>query len=348
MQNIVQRSTRAVIAALGAMGAITVPLAAQSGAVHANEPAVAKVDYSAPPGAPYEAIPVRVPSPAGHTLAGTLTLPRGASRAHPVGAIVTITGSGPEARDEALPGVEGYRPFRQIADSLGRRGIAVLRMDDRGYGESTGKHKGATSADFADDIRAGLAYLRTRPEIDAKRLGLLGHSEGGLIAPLVALHEPELRGIVLMAGPSKGGREILQYQFRNLVEHNPALTGAKKDSALATIDARIDSLGASDPWMKFFLDYDPLATARQVKTPVLILNGGTDQQVTPDQVSVLAAAFREAGNKDVTTRVFPNLDHLFVHDTSGFPGGYAKLKNPHVEPEVVGMVADWLVERLGK
>lgn len=349
MQKTVQRSTRATIAALAAIavaGTATGPLAAQSGAAAAAKPAVVKVDYSAPAGAPYEAIAVTVPSPAGHTLAGTLTLPKGASRAHPVAAIVTITGSGPEDRDEALPGVEGYRPFRQFADSLGRRGIAVLRMDDRGYGESTGKHKGATSADFANDIRAGLAYLRTRPEIDAKRLGVMGHSEGGLIAPLVALHEPTLRGIVLLAGPSKGGREILQYQLTNLIEHNPELKGAKKDSALAGIDARIDSLGASDPWMKFFLDYDPLATARQVKTPVLILNGGTDQQVTPDQVPVLAAAFKEAGNKDVTSHVFPNLDHLFVYDTSGFPGGYAKLKNAHVAPEVVGMVVDWVAVRL--
>jgi dipeptidyl aminopeptidase/acylaminoacyl peptidase len=349
MHRILRSSERAALlygAALVAMLGTSAPLVAQGGAGATAKPAVVKVDYSAPPGAPYQAIAVTVPSPAGHTLAGTLTLPRGASRAHPVAAIVTITGSGPEDRDEALPGVEGYRPFRQIADSLGRRGIAVLRMDDRGYGESTGKHKGATSADFADDIRAGLAYLRTRPEIDAKRLGLLGHSEGGLIAPLVALHEPELRGIVLLAGPSKGGREILQFQLRNLIEHNPELTGAKKDSALATIAARIDSLGASDPWMKFFLDYDPLATARQVKTPVLILNGGTDQQVTPDQVPVLEAAFKGAGNSDVTAHVFPNLNHLFVHDTSGFPGGYAKLKNPHAEPEVVGMVVEWVVVRM--
>ena len=305
-----------------------------------------KVDYSAPPGAPYDAIAVTVPTPAGHTLAGTLTIPRGATGSRPVAAIVTITGSGPEDRDEALPGVKGYRPFRQFADSLGRRGIAVLRMDDRGYGESTGDHKSATSADFADDIRAGLAYLRTRPEIDATRLGLLGHSEGGLIAPLVALHEPELRGIVLLAGPSKGGREILQFQLRNLIEHDTTLHGAKKDSALATIDARIDSLGASNAWMKFFLDYDPLATARQVKVPVLILNGGTDQQVTPDQVPVLESAFRAAGNPDVTAHVFPNMNHLFIHDTSGFPGGYAKLPNPHVEPEVVGMVVDWVGARL--
>ena len=305
-----------------------------------------KVDYSAPAGAPYDAVAVTVPTPAGHTLAGTLTIPRGATGSRPVAAIVTITGSGPEDRDEALPGVKGYRPFRQFADSLGRRGIAVLRMDDRGYGESTGDHKSATSADFADDIRAGLAYLRTRPEIDATRLGLLGHSEGGLIAPLVALHEPELRGIVLLAGPSKGGREILQFQLRNLIEHDTTLHGAKKDSALATIDARIDSLGASNAWMKFFLDYDPLATARQVKVPVLILNGGTDQQVTPDQVPVLESAFRAAGNPDVTANVFPNMNHLFIHDASGFPGGYAKLPNPHVEPEVVGMVVDWVGARL--
>ncbi len=334
-------------AAAVAFAAIAVRSDAQGAAAStAAKKAAERVDYSAPPGAPYDAISVTVPSPAGHTLAGTLTLPAGATGSRPVAAIVTITGSGAQDRDEALSGVKGYRLFRQFADSLGRRGIAVLRMDDRGYGESTGDFKGATSADFADDIRAGLAYLRTRPEIDATRLGLLGHSEGGLIAPLVALHEPELRGIVLLAGPSKGGREILQFQLRNLIEHDSALTGAKKDSALATVDARIDSLGASNPWMKFFLDYDPLATARQVKTPVLILNGGTDQQVTPDQVPVLEAAFHSAGNPDVTAHVFPNLNHLFIHDTSGFPGGYSKLPDPHVEQEVVGMVVDWAAGRL--
>ena len=348
MQKPVQSSTRAALAIAAAAGIATSSLAAQSGPAPASRPAAVKPDYSAPVGAPYEAIAVTVPSPEGHTLAGTLTLPKGASRAHPVAAIVTITGSGPEERDEALPGVVGYRPFRQFADSLGRRGIAVLRMDDRGFGESTGKHKGATSADFADDIRAGLAYLRTRPEIDGKRLGLLGHSEGGLIAPLVALNEPALRAVVLLAGPSKGGREILEYQLTNLIDHDTSLTGAKKDAALAGIGAKIDSLAASDAWMKFFLEYDPLATARQVKTPVLILNGATDQQVTPDQVPVLAAAFREGGNEDVTAHVFPNLDHLFVYDPSGFPGGYAKLVNPHVEAEVVGMAVDWLAKRLEK
>ena len=138
-------------------------------------------------------------TPAGHTLAGTLTLPKGASRTKPVSAIVTVTGSGAQDRDENI-GLPGFRPFRQLADSLGRRGIAVLRMDDRGTGSSGGTFKGSTSADFAEDVRAGLAYLRTRPEIRADRLGVLGHSEGALIAPMVAEKEPTLRAIVLLAG----------------------------------------------------------------------------------------------------------------------------------------------------
>ena len=98
--------------------------------------------------------------------------------------------------------------------------------------------------------------------------------------------------------------------------------------------------------MGYFLRYDPLATARRLKLPVLILNGGTDQQVTPDQVPALADAFRAAGNRDVTVKVFPNLNHLFIYDPSGFPLGYTKLQNPRVAPEVVGTVADWLTQKL--
>src|SRR4030095_6814814 len=155
----------------------------------ATPPQTPKPDYSAPADAPYLAEEVVVKTPAGHTLAGTLTLPKSASRANPVSAIVTVTGSGPQERDENI-GLQGFRPFRQIADSLARRGIAVLRMDDRGTGASGGAFKGSTSADFAEDVRAGLAYLRTRPEIRADRLGVLGHSEGAIIAPMVADKEP--------------------------------------------------------------------------------------------------------------------------------------------------------------
>jgi uncharacterized protein len=103
---------------------------------------------------------------------------------------------------------------------------------------------------------------------------------------------------------------------------------------------------AADAWMAFFLDYDPLVTARKLKTPVLILNGGTDQQVTPDQVPKLVAAFAEAGNPDITARVFGNVNHLFIYDPSGFPMGYATLARRNVEPEVVGAVVEWLATRL--
>ena len=305
-----------------------------------------KPDYSAPADAPYSAEEVVVTTPAGHTLAGTLTLPKGASRTQPVSAIVTVTGSGPQDRDENI-GLPGFLPFRQIADSLARRGIAVLRMDDRGTGASGGTFKGSTSADFAEDVRAGLAYLRTRPEIRADRLGVLGHSEGALIAPMVADKEPTLRAIVLLAGIAQPGRSALHFQLKNQIEHNTKLTPEMRDSQIAEIPKRIDAMMAADPWMKFFLTYDPAADMRRVKTPVLILTGARDQQAVPEQVALQEAAFKEGGNKDVTARVLPDLNHLFVQDTDGFPGNYAKLPPPlMMRADAVGMIGDWLVQRL--
>jgi dipeptidyl aminopeptidase/acylaminoacyl peptidase len=303
-------------------------------------------DYSAPAGAPYVAYNVTVRTPEGHTLAGTLTLPRGASADRRAPAVVTITGSGPQDRDETI-GIQGYHPFRQLADSLGRRGVAVLRMDDRGTGASTGTFKGATSLQFADDIRAGLAYLRTRPEIDARKLGLIGHSEGAVIAPIVATKEPSLKGIVLLAGVARPVRAALQYQMTNLANHDTALSSAKRDLVIAAIPARIDSMMAADPWMRFLLPYDPLPTARAVKAPVLILTGANDQQATADQVGLQAAAFRAGGNGDVTAAVVPGLNHLFVSDPDGYPGNYKKLTPPVLmDSGVVGTVVDWLADHL--
>jgi dipeptidyl aminopeptidase/acylaminoacyl peptidase len=315
-------------------------------AVTATPSPTPKRDYSAPADAPYTAEEVMVKTPAGHTLAGTLTLPKGASHSKPVGAIVTVTGSGPQDRDENI-GLEGFRPFRQLADALGRRGIAVLRMDDRGTGASGGTFKGSTSADFAEDVRAGLAYLRTRSEIRADRLAVLGHSEGSLIAPMVAEKEPTLRAIVLLAGIAQPGRTALYFQMKNQIEHNTKLTPEARDSQIADIDKRIDAMAAADPWMKFFLTYDPASTMRRVKTPVLILTGSRDQQAVPEQVPLMEAAFKEAGNKDVTARVVPDVNHLFVQDTDGFPGNYSKLPKPvMMRTDVVEMIVNWLAQRL--
>jgi uncharacterized protein len=333
------------IAALFIAACVTAPVGAQArGAGGATAP---KPDYSAPAGAPYIAEEVTVTTPMGHTLAGTLTLPKSANRARPVGAIVTITGSGPEERDEAL-GIDGYRPFRQFADSLGRRGIAVLRMDDRGTAASKGTFKGATSADFAEDIRAGLAYLRGRPEIDSTHLGLLGHSEGAIIAPIVALKEPNLRALVLLAGVARPAREVLVFQMTNNINHSAKLSQTQKDSAITAIPQAIERMMAADPWMAYFLVHDPAADARQLKTPaVLLLTGSNDQQADPKQIPDWMGAFVAAGNTDVTGEILPGLNHLFVVDSDGFPGNYAKLPPPvRVDQHVVGLVTDWLVRRL--
>ena len=261
-------------------------------------------------------------------------------------AVVTITGSGAEDRDERISIVEGYRPFWQVADTLARRGIATLRLDDRGVNGSSAGPAGATSADFANDIRAALAYLRTRPEIDGSRLGLVGHSEGGMIAPMVAATDPTLKGIVLMAGPAYTGRRILEFQQRNGVAHAPGLTAAERAAALKQSAEATDSLMATSAWLRFFASYDPLPTARKVRVPVLILQGETDQQVTPEQADTLAAAFRAGGDRDVTVRKFPATDHLFLADSLGDPGRYGMLATRTVRPEVLGTLAEWLVAHL--
>lgn len=303
------------------------------------------VSYAAPPGAPYTTEEVKVRTPAGLTLAGTLTLPL--ARPARLPAVVLITGSGPQDRDAAsvaLP--EGYRPFREIADTLARRGIAVLRLDDRGVGGSDPGPDTATSASFAGDVRAALAWLRTRPEIDPARLGLVGHSEGGIIAPRVAVDDPRLRGIVLIAGTASRGRVIADQQIRTLFERDTTLPRARRDSLLALALHQADSAYAAPGWLHWFAEYDPLPTARRVRVPTLILQGETDRQVPPREAATLAAAMRAAGNRRVTLRTFPRLNHLMLDDPRGDVRGYGTLANVHVRRDVLGTMADWLARTL--
>src|SRR5579864_3260943 len=141
--------------------------------------------------------------PAGIELGATLTMPQGKG---PFPAVVLITGSGPQDRNEAIL---GHRPFLVLADYLTRKGIAVLRADDRGVGKSTGDFNLATTADFATDTEAGVAYLKTRPEIDTRKIGLVGHSEGGVIAPMIAARNHDVAFIVMMAGTGVPGDEVI-------------------------------------------------------------------------------------------------------------------------------------------
>jgi dienelactone hydrolase len=299
--------------------------------------------FAPPNGAPYSAQEVSIRTPGGLTLRGTLTLPQRAAGAR-LPAIVTITGSGSQDRDESPPTLKAYRLYYQVADTLGRRGIAVLRLDDRGAGSDVGPAT-ATTADFANDIRAAVAYLRTRPEIDPARIGLVGHSEGGTIAPMVASSDSGIAGVVILGGTVSPGRDLVAFQQRYIVDSVAHLMGQRRDAALAQYARNTDSVAAAVPWWKFFLEYDGTAAAHRMRAPVLILHGEKDYQVPVIEAEKTASAFRAGGNPDVSMRVFPGMNHLFLPD-AGLGFSYEKLPSFVVTPEVLGAIADWLAARL--
>ena len=311
--------------------------------------APATIDYGAPANAPYTAEDVVIPTTRGYTLAGTLTRPKGqGNAAAKMPAVVTISGSGPQDRDSRISVVPNYAPFRDIADTLGRRGIAVLRFDDRGVGASGGaaSRANATSADFADDVASAVAYLRTRRDIDGMRIALAGHSEGGFIAPMVAAKDPTVRAIALLAGPAYNGRRVLEFQNENAIKAATQLTDTQRDSIRRTVPKGLDSLAAANAWMGFFMKTEPSAALRRVKQPTLVLQGDTDQQVTPEQADSVATMLKGSGNKLVTVHHFPATNHLFLVDPSGAPAGYTSLKDTKMRREVLGALADWMVRVL--
>jgi uncharacterized protein len=318
----------------------------------------AAIDYSAPPDAPFTAENVTVTAK-GYTLAATLLLPKQGTGPFP--AVVTITGSGQQTRDEPvpIPGLEKYRPFRQIAETLASRGIAVLRADDRGVGASGGREglNAATSFDFADDTRAQIGYLRSRREIDPDRIALLGHSEGGLIAPLVASTDTRVRAIVLMAADGKTGEKIIMDQTAFALDAGGGGDKARRDETLQAQQNLLKlAMDGTDPnavpapmrapWYREFLKYDPLPTIRKVRQPILVLQGGLDQQITPEQATLIEQAARDAGNKDVTVRVFPNLNHLFLPAKTGAVGEYSSLQTTAIGQDVLDLIGSWLASKL--
>jgi dipeptidyl aminopeptidase/acylaminoacyl peptidase len=313
----------------------------------------APIDYSAPAGAPFTAEEITVQAN-GFTLAGTLLLPKAGRKPFP--AVIMITGSGQQTRDEPIPvpGLKDYKPFRQIAESLSSAGIAVLRVDDRGVGGSTGRDTlaQATTSSFADDTRAQVAYLRTRNEIDPARIALVGHSEGGIIAPMVAASDPRIAAIVLLAGSAKRGYEITMFQAKAKLdemkmpeeEKNKAIAAQRQimDTVINGGDTSKIPAQAKIPWVKEFWSYDPLPTIRNVHQPILIVQGELDQQVTADQAPMLEKAAREAGNKDVTIRVFPGLNHLFLPATTGAVSEYTSLSVTTLGDDFLKTLTDWM------
>jgi dienelactone hydrolase len=316
-------------------------------------------DYSAPAGAPFTAEEVQVEAK-GFKLAGTLLLPKAGKRPYP--AVVMSSGSGQQERDSNISGLAGYRPFRQIAEYLAARGIAVLRADDRGVGSSGGAEtlNTVTTFDFADDVRAQIAYLRSRSDIDASRIVVIGHSEGGVIAPMVAASDNRLAGIVLMAGTAKPGEDVLRFQLNYSAEHNPKLTEEERAKRRAETEGFIRAIkengdvskyplmlrGLNSPWGRAFISYNPLPTASKVRQPILILQGALDRQVTAEQARMLEEAARKGGNKDVTVRLFPTLNHLFLSAKTGEEREYLRLESYSLSDQVLGAMADWLKVKL--
>jgi len=307
-------------------------------------------DYTAHEGAAYTAQEVRVPvrPAAGDTfsLGCTLSLPRAGRAPYPV--VLTITGSGLEDRDESLwPLVPGYRPFRQVAERVAAAGIATLRCDDRSFGASTGDASHATTSDFAEDACAEVAWLQARPEIDRTRIALVGHSEGGVIAPMVAVMHPSVAAVVLMAGTSKNGVAVLKDQAVWPIQSASGLSAERKARLSAEAVAAVEADTTPSAWLRFFRQYEPLPTARRVRQPALILQGALDRQVTVGQADTLGAAMRAGGNRDVTVRVFPGLSHLFVPSpTDGSPSEYASLTDVSVNRDVLDTLATWLAQKL--
>ncbi len=308
---------------------------------------------------------------AGATLAGTLSLPNSKEK-FPV--VLLITGSGPQDRDET---VMEHKPFLVLADHLTRKGIAVLRVDDRGIGKSTGPVKDLTSKDFAEDVKAGVEFLKKHPRINPKQIGLAGHSEGGMIAPMVAAQDPDIAFIILMAAPGMKGIDLL-YQQRIAIFKSMGITGdfpkqraeTNRKMDQAVIDAeplenaketirKIATESGLPPimakgiirqmvnhWFKFFLQYDPIPTLKKVKCPVLAINGEKDVQVVAaPNLKAIQEALTQSGNKNVTIKSFPNLNHLFQTAKTGAVNEYMNIEETFA-PAALETISQWLLKQV--
>ena len=267
----------------------------------------------------------------GATLAGTLTWPVNydkSSKKKPV-VVLFVSGSGMQNRDEEL---FNHKPFLVIADYLARQGIASLRYDDRATGASQGGEvKNATSEDFMRDAEAGLEYLRSRKAF--AKAGVIGHSEGGLIAFLLG-GKKKTDFIVSLAGPGVKGDTLLAVQVNRIM----SLSGMP---ATMTVEKyRQQPSVKENPWLKWFIDYDPTENIRKTRCPVFALNGNRDCQVVASQNLAAIRQLLPKSKKNLV-KEYPELNHLFQHSTTGLPAEYGQIEET-ISPEVLQDIAQWL------
>lgn len=320
---------------------------------------------------------------AGINLAGTLTLPK---KEGSFPAVILITGSGAQNRDEEIM---GHKPFLVLADFLTKHGIAVLRYDDRGVGKSTGDFETATTQDFATDADAAFQYLKTRKEINKNKIGLAGHSEGGAIAPIVAVKNPEAAFIVLMAGPAITGDEVMMLQNYMLgkadgmpeeeltklgginrkvydIIKQESNTNEMQTKMHALLNAELKPLfvskgipqsnidqyinmqisGLISPWYVNFMKYDPAPTLEKVKCPILAINGDKDLQVAAmANLNAIKRIAEKSGNKKVTTKQLPGLNHLFQESDKGLPSEYGTIEQT-ISPVALNEISGWILKQV--
>jgi len=320
---------------------------------------------------------------AGVILAGTLTLP---SKDGIFPAVVLISGSGPQNRDEEI---FGHKPFLILSDYLTKNGIAVLRFDDRGTALSNGDFKTATTFDFSTDVESGVKYLRTRKEINKNKIGLIGHSEGGIIAPMVASRSNDISYIVLLAGTGIPGDQLFLLQqkligkasgisdedlLKNEIKNREVfeivnnstnseqlkadLTNYMKQSLTdnpngekqegisedAFVKSQVDQI--TNPWMQYFIKYDPAPTLEKVKCPVLAINGEKDLQVPPtENLSSIKKALEKGGNKDLIIKELPKLNHLFQECETGSPNEYSQIEQT-LSPIALTEILNWITKQV--
>jgi uncharacterized protein len=305
-------------------------------------------------------------------LAATLTIPEGKG---PFPAVILMAGSGPHDRDESIM---GHKPFLVLADHLTRKGIVVLRADKRGCGKSGGNYAKAVMADFASDAEAGVAYLKARPEVDAKHIGLVGHSEGGIEAPMAAATDPDVAFVVMMAATGVPGDKILPEQSRliqtaagkkpdeiekDLAIQHKVLAAVEKNSDQATLekelrtalsgkvpDAQVDLQikAASSPWFRDFLIYDPAPTLIKLTCPVLVLNGERDLQVPAAQnLPAIQKALEAGRNKNFEIVELPGLNHLFQDAKTGAISEYTEIEET-MSPAAMDKISSWVLKQRGE
>lgn len=292
------------------------------------------------------------------TLTGTLTLPEGEG---PWPAVVLVSGSGQQNRDEELM---GHKPFLVLSDYLTRHGIAVMRYDDRGVGGSKGEVAKATTLDFADDAEAMFNYLRKHKGIDKKRVGIIGHSEGGMIAPIVAARNRKVSFVVTLGGPGMTGAEVLLQQIRRIMEldgvperlinlriettqeifevmdtmptvdYMKRITEicAEKSKGLTAEESKLAGLRKQDamqiamqmqsPWMQTFINLDNGVYLRKTRCRILAINGEKDCQVLPCNLEAIGKVTE--GRAEL--RLMPDLNHLMQHCETGSPREYMTIE----------------------